>query len=70
MVNLLKKSFVSCTRNKMKTTNKGNLIYGRADLSDTSISLAKDALIIIQIQKRKNNLKKKIIKINIIIIFN
>ena len=42
----------------MKTTNKGNLIYGRADLSDTSISLAKDALIIIQIQKRKNNLKK------------
>ena len=47
MVILLKKSFVSCTRNKMKTTNKGNLIHGAADLSETCISLEKDALTII-----------------------
>ena len=62
MVNFLKKSFVSCTRNKTNTTNKGNLIYGIADLSETSISLEKDALTIIQIQKRTNNLKNKLLK--------
>ena len=55
MVNFLKKSFVSWTRNKTNTTNKGNLTYGTADLSETNISLEKDALTIIQIQKTINN---------------